>query len=94
MYTVAFKESSLNPQPKKNKSYRGLFQIGDLAWQQLKKINPKDFKGGLAPLEPKKNAQAGHDYLAWAYDLFEKKIKQPTPDTTKLKSPEPILAKK
>jgi hypothetical protein len=75
LYTVAYKESSLEPNPKRNRSYRGLFQIGDLAWQQLKKLDPQTYKGSVAPLDPKKNAKAGHDYLAWAYDLFERKIK-------------------
>jgi hypothetical protein len=75
LYTVAYKESRLDPNPKRNRAYRGLFQIGDMAWQQLKKLDPKIYKGSIAPLDPKKNAQAGHDYLAWSYDLFEKKVK-------------------
>lgn len=54
LYTVAYKESSLEPNPKRNRNYRGLFQIGDLAWQQLKKLDPERYKGAVAPLEPKK----------------------------------------
>jgi hypothetical protein len=75
LYTVAYIESRLKPKPEKNKEYRGLFQIGKLAWDQLKKINPSNYKGFLAPLNPIKNAQAGHDYILWSYDQFEKKVK-------------------
>jgi hypothetical protein len=74
LYTVAYIESRLQPKPKKNPSYRGLFQIGNLAWEQLKRINPLSHKGKIAPLDPHKNSQAGHDYLSWSYDQFEKKI--------------------
>jgi hypothetical protein len=73
--TVAYKESRFNPNPSTNKSYRGLFQIGDLAWQQLKKINPQKYKGSKPPLNATLNAQAGHDYLKWSYEQFEKLIK-------------------
>ena len=75
LYTVAYIESRLKPKPERNKEYRGLFQIGKLAWDQLKKINPFTHKGSLAPLNPGKNAQAGHDYILWSYDQFEKKVK-------------------
>lgn len=73
--TVAYKESRFNPDPPTNKSYRGLFQIGDLAWGQLKKIDPKKYKGSKPPLNTVLNAQAGHDYLKWSYEQFEKLIK-------------------
>ncbi len=72
--TVAYKESRFDPNPKSNPSFKGLFQIGDSAWEQLKKIDPKKYKGPKPPLKPKKNAQAGHDYLKWSYDQFEKNI--------------------
>jgi hypothetical protein len=70
--TVAYKESGFDPDPKTNRSYRGLFQIGDSAWQQLKRIDPKRYKGPRAPKALKANAQAGHDYLKWSYDQFQK----------------------
>jgi hypothetical protein len=72
--TVAYKESRFNPNPPTNKSYRGLFQIGDLAWKQLKRINPSRYKGAKPPLNTTLNAQAGHDYLKWSYDQFEKLV--------------------
>lgn len=72
--TVAYKESRFNPNPPTNKSYRGLFQIGDLAWKQLKQINPQKYKGSKPPLNTALNAQAGHDYLKWSYDQFEKLV--------------------
>lgn len=72
--TVAYKESRFNPNPPTNKSYRGLFQIGDLAWKQLKINFPEKYKGEKAPLDPFKNAQAGHDNLSNAFRMFDKKI--------------------
>jgi len=72
--TVAFKESSLNPNPPTNKTYKGLFQIGPSAWAELKRVLPSKYKGSAIPLDPKKNAQAGHDYLKLTYDRFQKKI--------------------
>jgi hypothetical protein len=72
--TVAYKESRFNPNPPTNKSYRGLFQIGDLAWQQLKRIDSSKYKGAKPPLNTTLNAQAGHDYLKWSYDQFEKLV--------------------
>jgi soluble lytic murein transglycosylase-like protein len=72
--TVAFKESSLNPNPSRNKKYRGLFQIGPLAWAELKRVMPFKYKGNQIPLDPKKNAQAGHDYLKHTNDIFQKKL--------------------
>lgn len=72
--TVAYKESRFNPNPKTNTAYRGLFQIGDSAWKQLKRINPSKYKGSKAPVNPKLNAQAGHDYLKWSYEQFEKLV--------------------
>ena len=72
--TVAYKESRFNPDPKGNPSYVGLFQIGDSAWKQLKSINPTIYKGPKPPKDIKLNAQAGHDYLMWAYDQFSKKM--------------------
>ena len=70
--TVAYKESRFDPDPKTNRSYRGLFQIGDSAWNQLKRIDPSKYKGPRAPKALKANAQAGHDYLKWSYDQFQK----------------------
>ena len=72
--TVAFKESSLNPNPPTNKTYKGLFQIGPNAWAELKRVMPTKYKGSIIPIEPRKNAQAGHDYLKLTYDRFQKKI--------------------
>jgi hypothetical protein len=72
--TVAYKESRFNPNPSTNKSYRGLFQIGDLAWDQLKKINPTKYKGKNPPLDPTLNAQAGYDYLNWSFEQFKKLV--------------------
>ena len=72
--TVAFKESSLNPNPPTNKTYKGLFQIGPSAWAELKRVMPAKYKGSVIPIEPRKNAQAGHDYLKLTYDRFQKKI--------------------
>ena len=72
--TVAYKESRFDPNPKSNPSFKGLFQIGDSAWQQLKKIDPKKYKGSRPPLKLSMNAQAGHDYLKWSYEQFEKNI--------------------
>jgi hypothetical protein len=73
--TVAYKESRFNPNPSTNKSYTGLFQIGDLAWKQLKKIDPQKYKGEKPPVNALLNSQAGHDYLKWSYEQFEKLIK-------------------
>ncbi len=72
--TVAFKESSLNPNPKRNPTYKGLFQIGPLAWAELKRLMPFRYRGNKIPLDPKKNAQAGHDYLKITNDVFQKKL--------------------
>lgn len=72
--TVAYKESRFDPNPKSNPSFKGLFQIGDSAWQQLKKIDPKKYKGSKPPLKITKNVEAGYDYLKWAYDQFEKNL--------------------
>jgi hypothetical protein len=72
--TVAYKESRFVPEPKSNPSYRGLFQIGDLAWKQLKQEFPEKYKGAKAPLDPFKNAQAGHDFLDLSYEAFDKKV--------------------
>jgi hypothetical protein len=73
--TVAYKESRFNPDPKTNKAYRGLFQIGDSAWTELKRIYPSKYKGIKAPLSPIKNTEAGCDYLKLVYDRFENLIK-------------------
>lgn len=73
--TVAYKESRFNPEPKTNKSYRGLFQIGDSAWTELKRIYPLKYKGPRAPLSPIKNTEAGCDYLKLVYNRFENLIK-------------------
>jgi hypothetical protein len=72
--TVAYKESRFVPNPPTNKSYRGLFQIGDMAWKELKRQFPAIYKGSRAPINPAKNTQAGHDLLVAAYNAFEKKI--------------------
>ena len=72
--TVAYKESRFVPNPGSNKSYRGLYQIGSSAWDELKRLFPLQYKGGKAPLNPAKNTQAGHDLLVLAYNSFEKKI--------------------
>jgi hypothetical protein len=72
--TVAYKESRFDPNPKSNPSFKGLFQIGDSAWQQLKKIDPNKYKGPKPPLKVSKNVEAGHDYLKWAYAQFEKNL--------------------
>ena len=73
--TVAYKESRFNPDPKTNKSYRGLFQIGDSAWAELKRVYPLKYKGPRAPLSPVKNTEAGCDYLKLVYNRFENLIK-------------------
>jgi Asp-tRNA(Asn)/Glu-tRNA(Gln) amidotransferase C subunit len=73
--TVAYKESRFVPNPPTNKTYRGLFQIGPSAWAQLKRINPEKYKGSLPPIDPIKNTQAGHDYLKWTYEQFEKDVR-------------------
>jgi hypothetical protein len=72
--TVAYKESRFNPNPSTNKSYTGLFQIGSLAWAQLKKNNPSKYKGNKPPIDPVLNAQAGHDYLNWSFEQFKKLV--------------------
>ncbi len=74
LVTVAFKESSLNPDPGTTK-FKGLFQIGPSAWAELKRVLPSKYKGSVIPMDPVKNAQAGHDYLKITNDQFEKKIK-------------------
>jgi hypothetical protein len=73
--TVAYKESRFDPNPKTNKAYRGLFQIGDSAWVELKRVYPIKYKGAKAPLSPVKNTEAGCDYLKLAYDRFKNLIK-------------------
>jgi hypothetical protein len=72
--TVAYKESRFVPNPPTNKTYRGLFQIGPAAWTQLKRINPVKYKGSVPPIDPIRNTQAGHDYLKWTYEQFEKNV--------------------
>jgi hypothetical protein len=72
--TVAYKESRFVTNPPTNKAYRGLFQIGDMAWKELKRQFPAIYKGSRAPINPAKNTQAGHDLLVAAYNAFEKKI--------------------
>ena len=42
--------------------------------KQLKRINPSRYKGAKPPLNTTLNAQAGHDYLKWSYDQFEKLV--------------------
>jgi hypothetical protein len=74
LVTVAFKESSLNPNPGTTK-FKGLFQIGPSAWAELKRVLPSKYKGSVIPMDPIKNAQAGHDYLKLTNEQFEKKIK-------------------
>jgi hypothetical protein len=69
--TVAYKESRFDPNPKTNKAYRGLFQIGDSAWVELKRVYPLKYKGAKAPLSPLKNTEAGCDYLKLVYDRFK-----------------------
>jgi hypothetical protein len=73
--TVAYKESRFDPDPKTNKAYRGLFQIGDSAWSELKRVYPLKYKGAKAPLTPIKNTEAGCDYLKLVYNRFENLIK-------------------
>lgn len=73
--TVAYKESRFNPNPKTNKSYRGLFQIGDSAWTELKRVYPSKYKGDRAPLSPAGNTEAGCDYLKLVYNRFENMIR-------------------
>lgn len=73
--TVAYKESRFDPNPKTNRAYRGLFQIGDSAWTELKRVYPSKYKGLKAPISPVKNTEAGCDYLKLVYDRFEKIIK-------------------
>jgi hypothetical protein len=72
--TVAYKESRFVPNPAGNKSYRGLYQIGDSAWDELKRLFPTKYKGGKAPLNPAKNTQAGYDLLVLSYDGFERRV--------------------
>lgn len=73
LYTVAFKESSFRENPG-TKKHVGLFQIGPLAWEELKRVYPTKYKGSVIPREAVKNAQAGHDYLSYTYEQFKKKI--------------------
>lgn len=73
LYTVAFKESSLRENPG-TKKHVGLFQIGPLAWGELKRVYPTKYKGSVIPKDAVKNAQAGHDYLSYTYEQFKKKI--------------------
>jgi hypothetical protein len=73
LYTVAFKESSLRENPG-TKKYVGLFQIGPLAWAELKRVYPNKYKGSQIPKNLSQNAQAGHDYLSHIYEKFKKKI--------------------
>jgi len=74
LYTVAFKESTLGTRQRSGSQYKGLFQIGPLAWQELKNKLPKAYKGSVIPVEFSKNAQAGHDYLDLTYKAFKKKV--------------------
>lgn len=72
LYTVAYLESKFI-EDLVHGSYKGLFQIGPLAWTELKKKLPKEFSGQI-PMDSIKNAQAGHDYMSMAYEAFKKKI--------------------
>jgi hypothetical protein len=74
LYTVAFKESTLGTMQRSGSQYKGLFQIGPLAWQELKNKLPKAYQGSVIPVDFPKNAQAGHDYLDLTYKAFKKKV--------------------
>jgi hypothetical protein len=83
--TVAWKESSFNP--KVTGTYRGLYQIGDLAWSDLKRIDPQKYKGPKAPLDTVINPQAGNDFIKMQNERFQKKLSE---YTQKLKSGQKI----
>ena len=74
--TVAWKESSFNP--KVTGTYRGLYQIGDMAWSDLKRMNPKKYKGLKAPLDTVINPQAGNDFIKLQNERFQKKLSELT----------------
>ena len=51
------------------KNYKSFFK----SIQDYKK-NPGKYKGSIPPIDPVKNTQAGHDYLKWTYEQFEKNM--------------------
>jgi hypothetical protein len=76
--TVAWIESRFDPSAGKNKSYKGLFQIGNNAFSDLKKAY-KDrvyVKKTTIPMDTVENPQMGNDYLKWSYDRFQSNLKE------------------
>jgi len=76
--TVAWIESRFDPLAGKNKSYKGLFQIGNDAFSDLKKTyrDRTYVKRTSIPLDTIENPQMGNDYLKWSYDRFENNLKE------------------
>ena len=82
--TVAWIESSFEPKagfdPKTGKTgpYKGLFQIGNGAFSDLKKIyKDKDrlySQRADIPMDTVENPQMGNDYLKWAYERFQNNL--------------------
>jgi len=75
--TVAWIESRFDPLAGKNKSYKGLFQIGNDAFSDLKKTyrDRTYVKRSTIPLDTIENPQMGNDYLKWSYDRFQSNLK-------------------
>ena len=75
--TVAWIESRFKKDAgAKGKQYKGLYQIGPLAFQDLKK-NFKDreyVKKKAIPMDVIENPQMGNDYLKYSYDRFKSNL--------------------
>jgi len=76
--TVAWIESRFDPQAGKTRPYKGLFQIGNDAFNDLKKTYSDRVysKKSAIPMDTIENPQMGNDYLKWAYDRFQSNIKE------------------
>lgn len=76
--TVAWIESRFDPKAGSSRPYKGLFQIGNDAFSDLKKTY-KDrvyTKKSAIPMDTVENPQMGNDYIKWAYDRFQENLKE------------------
>jgi hypothetical protein len=74
--TVAWIESRFDPKAGKTRPYKGLFQIGNDAFSDLKKTykNRAYSNSSVIPMDTVENTQMGNDYLKWAYDRFQNNL--------------------
>ena len=74
--TVAWIESRFDPKAGKTRPYKGLFQIGNDAFSDLKKTYKDRLysKRTDIPMDTVENPQMGNDYLKWSYDRFQNNL--------------------